>query len=252
MPGTPQSGTGQVALLTGVSAAELHGRHFGPWTPVRLRPLVEECSVLRRTLSAGRTAAFANAYPRGWPGPRGSRRIAGPPLAARGAGLLDRHEEALANGAAVSSEIVNDGWRRHLGHASLPEPTPAEAGATLARIASGHDLTLFAHYTTDTAGHRRDMEVAVEALERVDAFLGGVLEALAPGTRLVVASDHGNIEDVRGGHTRNPALGLLADTPSGGGSAPPWAPVGGQRPEDLRDVTGWILSSLGVSEADEP
>ena len=39
--GTPQSGTGQAALLTGESTAEIHGHHFGPWTPVRLRPLVE-------------------------------------------------------------------------------------------------------------------------------------------------------------------------------------------------------------------
>ena len=81
--GTPQSGTGQVALLTGRNAAEIHGGHFGPWTPISLRPLVEETSVLRRVRDAGRSVAFANAYPRGWPGPRGSRRVAGPPLVER-------------------------------------------------------------------------------------------------------------------------------------------------------------------------
>jgi 2,3-bisphosphoglycerate-independent phosphoglycerate mutase len=66
--GLPQSGTGQTALLTGENAADLHGRHFGPWVPVALRPLVEQRSVLRRTLNAGRSAAFANAYPQAWPG----------------------------------------------------------------------------------------------------------------------------------------------------------------------------------------
>src|SRR5262245_13683459 len=40
--GIPQSGTGQATLLTGVNAAERFGRHFGPWTPTALRPLVEE------------------------------------------------------------------------------------------------------------------------------------------------------------------------------------------------------------------
>ncbi|MBM4183363.1 MAG: peptidase [Gemmatimonadetes bacterium] len=236
--GTPQSGTGQVALLTGENAAELFGGHFGPWTPVRLRPLLEERSVLRLAADAGRTVAFANAYPRGWPGPAGGRRLAGPPLAARAAGLLDRHEEALGRGEAVASEILNDGWRRHLGHASLPEVTAKQAGTNLARIAGDADLTLFAHYATDSAGHAQDMDRAVAALERVDAFLEGVLSALDPDTLLLVASDHGNLEDVRTGHTRNPALGMAV--------GPGAEAAEGLR--DLRDVTPFVLRMLGVGE----
>jgi hypothetical protein len=232
--GIPQSGTGQVALLTGESAAELFGGHFGPWTPVRLRPLVEERSVLRRAAAAGRSVAFANAYPRGWPGPRGGRRIAGPPLAARAAGVLDRHEEALGRGDAVASEIVNDGWRRHLGHASLPDVSPADAGANLARISRAADLTLFAHYATDTAGHEMDKGRAVAALARVDEFLGGLLAELSSDTLLLVASDHGNLEDVRAGHTKNPALGLAM-----GPGAEAAADLA-----DLRQVTPFILDLL--------
>ena len=239
--GTPQSGTGQAALLTGESTAVSYGQHFGPWTPVRLRPLVEEQSVLRRARDAGRSVAFANAYPRGWPGPRGSRRIAGPPLAARGAGVLDRHEEALGAGEAVSSEIVNDGWREHLGHDWLPEITSHEAGANLARIASAHDLTLYAHYNTDTAGHRGLMPGAIQALERVDEFLGGLLSTLPQDALLLIASDHGNIEDVRVGHTRNPALGVIAQS-----HAPDESQPVTDLPGDLRDVTPYILRTLAV------
>ncbi len=234
--GTPQSGTGQAALLTGESAAEIYGRHFGPWTPVRLRPLVEERSVLRRAADEGRSVAFANAYPRGWPGARGGRRIAGPPLAARGAGVLDRHEEALAEGAAVSSEIVNDGWRRHLGHRSVPEVTAEAAGRNLARISREAHFTLYAHYATDTAGHERDMAAAVAAVERVDAFLSGVLEAIDADTLVLTVSDHGNLEDVRVGHTRNPALGMAA-----GPGADRAAEL-----SDLRQVTPFVLELLGV------
>ncbi|HZD03712.1 MAG TPA: hypothetical protein VE173_02305, partial [Longimicrobiales bacterium] len=101
--GTPQSGTGQTALLTGVNAARRFGRHFGPWTPVSLRPLLEERNVLRSARERSHTAAFANAYPRSWPGPRARRRLAAPPLAARAAGLLVRHAEDLAAGEAVAS-----------------------------------------------------------------------------------------------------------------------------------------------------
>ena len=205
--GIPQSGTGQTTLLTGVNAAERFGRHFGPWTPVALRPLLEKENVLRRGLEAGLKVAFANAYPRGWPGER--RRLAAPPLAARAAGLLNRHAEHLARGQAVASEIVNSGWRVHLGHEDLREVTALAAGTTLARIAAGHDITFFAHYATDIAGHRGGLEGAIAALERVDSFLGGYLAAAPPDAVLLVVSDHGNIEDVTVGHTRNPALGLV-------------------------------------------
>lgn len=207
--GDPQSGTGQAALLTGTNAAREMGRHFGPWTPVALRPLVEEESVLRRAQRGGHTAAFANAYPREWPDERLRGRVAPVPLAARAAGLMTRHEEALADGTAVASGIVNEGWIHHLGHTDLPPVDPARAGATLAGLAGDAGLTLFAHYDTDTAGHRGSRGEAERALERVDEFLGGVVDHLPDDVLLFVVSDHGNVEDMEAEHTRNPALGML-------------------------------------------
>jgi hypothetical protein len=241
--GTPQSGTGQTALLTGRNAARRFGRHFGPWTPVALRPLLQAESLLRVALAAGLDTEFANAYPASWPGERSARRLAAPPLAAQSAGLLTRHHEDLARGDAVASEIVNTGWRTHLGHVSLPDPSPAQAGGNLARIARGARLTFFAHYSTDHAGHRGGMDGAVQALERVDAFLGGLLTALDSDTVVLVASDHGNIEDTRGGHTRNPALGLVV------------GPQARQRATELgsiMDVAGAVLRWLGVSPERHP
>jgi hypothetical protein len=236
MEGTPQSGTGQVALLTGESAAEMFGRHFGPWTPVALRPLVEDHSVLRAARDRGLRVAFANAYPRGWPGPRRERRLAAVPLAARGAGVLDRHEEALGEGRAVASELVNDGWRDHLGHAGLPRVTAEEAGANLAHISREADLTLFAHYATDTAGHRKSVDAGVAALTKVDAFLRGLVAAMRADTLLLVASDHGNLEDASAGHTRNPALGIAAGPGSDRAA----------RLSDIRQVPSFILEVLGA------
>lgn len=200
VPGLPQSGTGQTALLTGVNVATLFGRHFGPWVPTTLRLLLAERNLLVRALRAGKSVAFANAYHAPEPG----KRPAAPTLVAHAAGLLVHGAGALREGRAVASSITNEMWQRFAPDAEVPDVSPREAGRTLARIAAGMDLTLFAHYDTDFAGHRRGWNGCVAALERVDAFLGGVLEILSEDTLMVIASDHGNLEDTRAGHTRNP------------------------------------------------
>jgi hypothetical protein len=171
--------------------------------------MMEE-NVLSRAQTRGVCCTFANAYPSQFHHLAWSKRPAGPPLAAKGAGLLTRHEGHLAEGTAISSEILNSAWRTRLGFKQIPEIAPDKAGQNLARLTHEAELTFFAHYATDTAGHERKMEPAVAALERVDLFLAGVLSELSSGTLLVVASDHGNIEDVTKGHTHNPVLGMVA------------------------------------------
>jgi phosphopentomutase len=75
------------------------------------------------------------------------------------------------------------------------------------------------------------MAGAIAALETVDAFLGGVLQHLGRDVLIIMASDHGNIEDVRSGHTRNPALGIAAG---------PEAERAG-RLRDIRDVAPFLV-----------
>jgi 2,3-bisphosphoglycerate-independent phosphoglycerate mutase len=236
--GLPQSGTGQTTLFTGVNAARRFGRHFGPWVPTSLRPLLRANSLLALARNAGLDIAFANAFPDHLPERahrRGPAARTAPWLAAEGAGALTRGTDALRQGRAVASEIVNDAWRRRLGVLDLPSPSPADAGRTLAGIAARHDVTLFAHFTTDIVGHRGDFDDAVKVLALLDAFLAGVLDALPADALLVVASDHGNLEDARGGHTRNPALGVLA-----GPGAADIAPA----LHSLTDVTPALLRAL--------
>lgn len=211
VPGLPQSGTGQTALFTGENAAAIFGRHFGPWVPTALRDMLSRQNVLTRAKEQGRRVAFANAYPEEVFTSKAHGRDplrAGPPIAALGARVLNRHTPELMRGDAVASEIINEGWRHHLNRTDLPVITPAKAGHNLARIANQHDLTMFAHYSTDHVGHTHNLPASIAALERVDEFLGGVI---AEGKELTIAlvSDHGNLEDVRVGHTLNPAVGVF-------------------------------------------
>jgi phosphopentomutase len=164
---------------------------------------------------------------------------AGPPLAAMGAGLLVRHTAELEHGNAVASEITNEGWRQRLHRRSVPAITAVQAGHNLARIAAANDVTLFAHYSTDYAGHSRRLDVAVSALRKVDDFLGGLLEAMPDDTVVVIASDHGNLEDASTGHTTNPAIGMAF----GAGHArlaEHWSAI--------TDVTPSLLDLLGVTD----
>jgi hypothetical protein len=237
--GLPQSGTGQTTLLTGRNGAAEYGRHFGPWVPTPLRPMLAAENLLRRAIDAGRTVAFANAYPlSGAPAdPRIFRRPAGPMLAAQSAGALTRGAAELAEGRAVASSITNERWREHLG-SDVPQVTPEDAGRTFARISTDADVTLFAHYDTDYTGHRGALDDAVAALERVDAFLGALADALSPDTLLVVSSDHGNVEDVRGGHTINPVPVLASG-------------AGYERfmnADSLIHVTPLLLQALGIDD----
>ncbi|CAN5667962.1 metalloenzyme [soil metagenome] len=234
--GRPQSGTGQTALLTGRNAARMFGRHFGPWVPTPLREMLARENLLSRAVSAGRSAAFANSYPlhRGV-----ARRPIATALAAHAAGLLTRDLKELREGSAVASSITHEIWRAHPGGEKIPEVTAEEAGGRLARIAAGVELTLFAHYDTDLVGHRGSLADAVAALERVDAFLGGVLEALPADALLVIASDHGNIEDATMGHTLNPVPVIAAG---------PGRQVIAARVRSITDVAPSILDLLGGEE----
>lgn len=241
--GLPQSGTGQAALLTGVNAAERFGRHFGPFTPTALRPLVEKESFLARAADAGVDVAFANAYPaeliamatRGGrlPLPLRSAIV----IAALGARVLTRHEPELMRGDAIASEITHGGWREGLGRTDIPEISAEDAGRNLAAIATRHRLTLFAHYATDGAGHLMDLNAGIDAFQRVDAFMGALVGAMGDDVLLVVVSDHGNLEDARVQHTRNPAL-CLAVGPGHAAFA--------ARLASLTDVAAALLDLLDV------
>jgi hypothetical protein len=155
--GLPQSGTGHTALLAGVNAAALHGRHQPHFPPVALRGLLAERSIFRRVVDRGGRATFANAFGPGYWQAVESRRIrkSASVIAAEGAGLRFRDGDDLRAGQAVSWDVTNAAMRLREPGAHTPLVAPETAGANLARLAHDHDLVFYESFLPDLAGHGR-------------------------------------------------------------------------------------------------
>lgn len=238
VPGVPQSATGQTALFTGVNAAALVGDHVTAYPTAPLREVLAEHSVLKRAAEAGAQVTMANAYSeRYWATVQDSgRRLSASTLAAMASGARFRNLDDLRAGRAVLWDLTHEVAVGHLQY-DLPLVTPEEAGARLAGLGAGHHLVLFESFLTDLAGHGRID--AAWVLTRLDAFLGGVLDARSPELTLVVCSDHGNLEDAtRRTHTINP-VPLIALGP-----AAHWF----EQATAITDVTPAILAALAEND----
>jgi hypothetical protein len=252
--GRPQSATGQSAILSGENAPAALGEHLLGFPNARLRAWLEPRSLFRSLTLAGRRGAFANAYPvahlhalgldaEGEPElpmdvvRRRARASATTVAFAAGAGRFHTWADAR-RGDALTHDVT--GERANGYGAGIPRREPEEAAEILLRMAARNDLTLFEFFETDEAGHARSMERALHVLGRLDRLLRALLEGLGEGDSLVVASDHGNLEDLgTRNHTRNPVpvLGF-------GGAADR---VGGIR--DLTGIAPVLLDLAGARRA---
>jgi len=212
VPGLPQSGTGQMALLTGINGARVIGKHFGPHPYSTCCPAIDAHNVFRRVVQANGRAVFANVFPRRFFDfvERRKTRLTVITRSCLSAGVRLRGADDLARGSGVSADITGEGWRA-LGHPEIPVVTPQEAGYRLAALSATATFTLFDFWKTDHAGHARSLEGAIQILERLDGLLEGTLARIdLDDTLLIITSDHGNIEDLSTkSHTRNPVPLIL-------------------------------------------
>ena len=210
--GLPQSGTGQTALFTGFNGPEFIGKHFGPHPYSTLKPVIHEKNIFRQLLNLRKKPYFANAFPQRFFDyvDQHKSRLTVTTLSCMASGVPILRAEDLARGEGISADITNAGWRS-MGYPDMAVIDPAVAGRRLARLSRHHDFVLFEYWKTDKAGHSKKMEEAVEALEKLDAMLVGILEGLdSADTLLCITSDHGNIEDMSTKtHTRNPVPAIL-------------------------------------------
>lgn len=199
--GRPQSGTGQVALLTGCNAASLEGRHVPGFPTARLREVLRRYSLFRRLKSRGLSVALANAYPPTFFQPTKLPRAAFS-FAACSAGVRLRDLNDLSVRQAVAADLTGEGLATRGFPVEVVEPE--EAGVRLARIARAHAFTAFEFPALDLVAHGRWPGSVVEVLETLDRALGAAVAALDPdNSLLVLTSDHGNAESPEGSHTTN-------------------------------------------------
>jgi hypothetical protein len=205
--GLPQSATGQTAILTGVNAAKLIGRHLHGYPSPRLKQALAEHSIYKKLIALGRSVTFANAYTRSYID-NPPRFISATTVAAQTAGVRLRMLEDLQEGRAVSHDFTN----RFLIEKGFEVEicTPEAAGARLAAIAGSHDFTLYEHFITDQIGHARRSDLARDHMLDLTRFVRAVLEATnLSRLTVVLTSDHGNIEDISTrSHTLNPVATL--------------------------------------------
>lgn len=203
--GLPQSGTGQATLFSGQNASKIIEKHFGPYPHSGIKHLLMEESLFHKAKDLGKNPYFINAFPQiFFDRAKLRNRWSCCTLMTRSAGLILNSYEEVINEQAITAEIIQDYWRVHL-NLDIPAITLDQAARRVARVTSAYDITLMEYYLTDKAGHEMNMDVAYQAIDRLDTFLQHYLEVKPADQTIVITSDHGNIEDLTvKTHTMNP------------------------------------------------
>ncbi len=197
--GLPQSATGQAVLLTGINIPKELGYHYGPKPNPETAKYLEANTIFHKVLHANKKIALLNAYP-----PRyfdgidsGKRLYSSIPLALTNAGIsLFTHEDYFA-GKALSADFTGQGWHDFLNFPNAPLFDSHTAGVKLAELAKQYDFSFFEYWASDYAGHKQDMDSAVQQLETFDGVLKGLLSLWKNEDGLILlTSDHGNMEDL--------------------------------------------------------
>jgi hypothetical protein len=252
--GLPQSGTGQATLFSGINAASLLGRHFGPYPHSSIKPLLQENSLFHQVKKLDKSPYFVNGFPQiFFDRSEKQNRWSCATLMTRSAGIAINGEDQVRRAEAITAEILQDYWHRML-NLDIPQISYMDAADRVVRALDRFDVVLMEYYLTDKAGHSMDYNQAIQSLERIDSFLSALLDRLqyvsgesvsgsyssnpahGAGHTIVITSDHGNIEDLSvKTHTFNP-VPLIA-----------WGP-GAQHFKNVKDLTGVtpaIIRSLG-------
>ncbi len=207
VPGRPQSASGQAAILTGKNVPQLIGEHYGPRPNPPIRAILAEDNFFKQVVAHGMPAALLEAYPPRWHDAvnSGKRLRASYQEAAYNAGLPLFTEAEIYSGDALAVDWTGEGWHSDLGYTDTPIYTPEAGGRKMVTLSRRYAFAFFAHWITDTVGHRGTVADGVRVLELFDRVMAGALAEWDDSEGLmIITSDHGNMEDLsHGKHTEN-------------------------------------------------
>jgi 2,3-bisphosphoglycerate-independent phosphoglycerate mutase len=197
--GLPQSATGQTAIFTGKNAPKIIGRHLSGRPTENLSRIIEENNIFKELKSKGFTVNYANVYRNEYienisKTKSRRERPSVTTVMSLSAGLVLRNVTDYNNESGVYHDISGD-ILQESGY-EVKILTPAEASKRLVKISISYDFTLFEHFMSDIIGHKGDMQAAVKEVRLLDEFVSALLAELNfDEDLLVIASDHGNLED---------------------------------------------------------
>ena len=226
--GLPGTATGQATLVTGQNAARAMGRHMQAYPGPRLRAWMDSAgSLFARQIRRGLRVGLVTSYPEQAreTALRYAARVAGAELArAQGGEDLLYPNLGLRLDGAGARDAEAAGW----------------AAALAARLTRPYDLAVVETDVCDRAGHLREgrAQAAERAVGFIDRFVDRLRAELGRRDLLVVASDHGNVEDPHSrGHTLSPVpVFALAGEPG-----VEWGDLDG----DLTRFAPWLEALMG-------
>lgn len=212
--GLPQSATGQTTIFTGVNAPLAVGRHVNAQPTKELRDIINQDNMFKMLIRNGFKVTNANGYRQDYldmmNDPKQKRyKPSVTTVMTMSAGVPFRLEEDYKLGRSIYHDITGQIAAQSQHDSKII--TAQEAAQRYYSISRENDLTIFEFFQTDIAGHKMDMELAVELITLLDSFLGSLIALMDSSEDLLfVTSDHGNIEDISiKTHTKNPVPTIL-------------------------------------------
>jgi bisphosphoglycerate-independent phosphoglycerate mutase (AlkP superfamily) len=206
--GLPQSATGQTTIFTGKNASKVLGRHMQGQPTITLKNLIYENNLFQYLIDNGYKVTNANIYSKEYLSKmldEKNKRVrpSVTSVMTLSSNIKFRTVENYDKKRGVYHDITGEILKKL--NRSTYEINENIAAGNLSNLKDKYDFILFEHFMCDIIGHSKNMELAIKELEKIDRFIGELLNNLdLNNDSLIITSDHGNIEDLSvKTHTKN-------------------------------------------------
>lgn len=202
--GLPQSGTGQIALLTGKNAAAHLGKHHGPYPHTSQREWLVSDSVISDCEKNGFSWDMLNVYPDRYFQALEARKIRMSTF-----GFLQTLNGKPLHPVSDLDQGLGFPPSLNFGHlkrfTDLNDPGFPEGALThLLKQFERIDFGMTDYFFLDQLSHDQDADTIIREIQTISEFLE-LIDRSGNPVNVIICSDHGNSEDVSTSkHTQNP------------------------------------------------